>query len=215
MLSERSDHTYSVEEIEALPESDIFRLAQSGNETSIAILMQRYKYLARTKTANFYIAGADREDTLQEGMIGLFKAILDYDIDSSVSFPSFAGICIYRYVGSAVRKATSQKSSVLNTSISLDKPVFDQDGDRTLQEFLPSSAGDPVDLIIAKEQESLLFRNLDSILTEFERTVLQCFIDGLTYHEIAVKIDKSEKSIDNALQRVRRKISAMRSTTTE
>ena len=151
--------------------------------------------------------GADREDIVQEGMIGLFKAIRDYKGDKSTSFKAFAELCITRQIITAIKTATRQKHIPLNSYVSLDKPVYDDESDRTLMDMLEGSKSmDPEEMVINQEEFNTIEMKITELLSDLEREVLALYLDGQSYQEISAELNRHVKSIDNALQRVKRKL---------
>ncbi len=151
--------------------------------------------------------GADKEDIVQEGMIGLYKAIRDFKGDKLASFRAFAELCITRQIITAIKTATRQKHIPLNSYVSLDKPIFDEESDRTLMDVLTGAImDDPEELMIHREEFGYLEEKMSEILSELELQVLALYLDGQSYHEISAKLNRHVKSIDNALQRVKRKL---------
>ncbi len=161
----------------------------------------------RAKARTYFLIGADREDIIQEGMIGLYKAIRDFREDKLSSFKAFAELCITRQIITAIKTATRQKHIPLNSYISLNKPVFDEESDRTLFDVLSeTSVADPEEMVINREEFSGMEVKMSEILSSLEWKVLSMFLQGKTYQEISAKLKRHVKSIDNALQRVKRKV---------
>lgn len=175
------------------------------------VLMERYKEMVRSKARTYFLIGADRDDVIQEGMIGLYKAIMDYKSEKNASFHTFAQLCVVRQILSAVRVSSRLKHLPLNEYISLNRPVNDEDGkETTMLDLLPDPNGcSPEDILMSIEERKRLDKQIDTSLSPLERRVLRLFLQGLDYIEIAEKIEKSPKSVDNALQRVKQKISRM------
>ena len=175
------------------------------------VLMERYKEMVRSKARTYFLIGADRDDVIQEGMIGLYKAIMDYKSEKNASFQTFAQLCVIRQILSAVRVSSRLKHLPLNEYISLNRPVNDEDGkETTMLDLLPDPNGcSPEDILMSIEERKRLAKQIDTSLSPLERRVLRLFLQGLDYIEIAEKIEKSPKSVDNALQRVKQKISRM------
>ena len=197
--------------LETLTDEALIEAYREDCPEAIEILVQRYKVYVRTKIkANFFI-GADKEDLIQEGMIGLFKAICDYKPNKETSFKSFASICITRQISTAFKTATRQKHMPLNTSISLNLPVGGDDEDAiTLMDILKGSESqNPEEMMIDKEEVERLRGYMRKALSNLEWQVLTMHTEGKNYHEIAKEMDKSIKSIDNALQRIKRKLSEL------
>ena len=193
-------------ELELLRDEELVLVAQKGNELAIEILMARYKNLVRSKARTYFLAGADSEDMVQEGMIGLYKAIRDFDLEKQVTFKSFADMCIKRQVITAVKTATRQKHIPLNSYVSLSKPVFEDDTDKSLADVLIKVDANPENIFISKENFEVVQTKVGEILSDFERTVLKMYLSGERYQEIAGSLNRSPKSIDNALQRVKTKL---------
>ncbi|MDQ4142388.1 MAG: RNA polymerase sporulation sigma factor SigH [Actinomycetota bacterium] len=187
------------------------RLAQAardGDEFALEQLLTRYRHYARAKARTYFLAGADREDIVQEGMIGLFKAIRDFDPGHNTAFRAFAELCITRQIITAIKTATRQKHMPLNSYVSLNKPLEDADGgERALADSLVSTAVlDPADLVISAEEIANIRNSVDQLLSELETEVLGLYMDGKSYQEIADMLGRHVKSIDNALQRIKRKL---------
>ena len=175
------------------------------------VLMERYKEMVRSKARTYFLIGADRDDVIQEGIIGLYKAIMDYKSEKNASFHTFAQLCVVRQILSAVRVSSRLKHLPLNEYISLNRPVNDEDGkETTMLDLLPDPNGcSPEDILMSIEERKRLDKQIDTSLSPLERRLLRLFLQGLDYIEIAEKIEKSPKSVDNALQRVKQKISRM------
>ena len=154
-----------------------------------------------------FLIGADKEDIYQEGMIGLYKAIRDINFEKATTFKAFAELCVTRQIITAIKTATRQKHIPLNTYVSLNKPVSDDESDRTLLDILSSiKVSDPEELVIGQEQKKLIEDEIERVLSDLEKEVFQSYLDGKSYQEIACDLDVQAKSIDNALQRVKRKL---------
>lgn len=187
-------------------EDDELVLLAREDDDAITYLMLKYKNLVRAKARSYFLMGADSEDILQEGMMGLYKAIRDYKPEMS-SFRGFAELCVTRQIISAVKTATRQKHMPLNSYVSLNKPVYDAD-DRTLLDVMPGqSALDPEEIILGEENRSAMEAHIKKELSEMERSVLELYLTGMSYGEIAERLDRPLKSIDNALQRIKTKLS--------
>ena len=192
---------------EKLSDEDLVKISLTGDAIATEYIMARYKNLVRARARMYFLAGADKEDIIQEGMIGLFKAIRDYNHQKQASFHSFAELCIKRQIITAVKTATRQKHIPLNTYISLNKPVSEDDSERTLLDILSTiKISDPEELIIGKEEKARIENAITKVLSDLEMEVLQSYLDGKSYQEIACDLDRQAKSIDNALQRVKRKL---------
>lgn len=194
-------------EFELLPDEDVVESVRAGCSEALEYLIYKYRNFVRAKARSYFLIGADREDIVQEGMIGLYKAIRDFRGDKLASFKAFAELCITRQIITAIKTATRQKHIPLNSYVSLDKPIYDEDSDRTLLDVIcGSKVSDPEELMINKEEFSGLEDKMGEILSDLERRVLMLYLDGRSYQEIAVDLDRHVKSIDNALQRVKRKL---------
>jgi RNA polymerase sporulation-specific sigma factor len=184
--------------------------ARGGDDLAIETLLHRYRHYARAKARTYFLAGADREDIVQEGMIGLFKAIRDFQIDKNTAFRAFAELCITRQIITAIKTATRQKHIPLNSYVSLNKPASgssEGDEDRPLSDALVSSTvADPAELVISAEEIASIKQSVGRLLSGLETEVLQLYMDGKSYQEIADMLGRHVKSIDNALQRIKRKL---------
>ena len=191
-----------------LTDQQIVRLAQAGEEAAVECLLYKYRSLVRTKVRSYFLLGAEKEDLLQIGMIGLWQAIVDYRADKEISFLSFARICIERHVITAIKTATRQKQAPLNTSVSLEYPSDDSESEWNLAEILVSTdMVDPEELVLKREDNMRLQDMLRRLLSDFEWRVLGGYQVGKSYREIASELECKTKSVDNALARIKRKIS--------
>jgi RNA polymerase sporulation-specific sigma factor len=185
----------------------IVELAKSDNPGALEYIISKYKSFVRTKARAYFLVGADNDDIVQEGMIGLYKAIRDYDKHKLTSFRSFAEICITRQIITAIKSATRQKHIPLNFYVSLNKPVYEEESERTLEDIISGNkATDPMELFIGREDMDIMESKIGEVLSELEMEVLMSYIDGKTYQEIAEDLNRDVKSVDNALQRVKRKL---------
>ena len=179
---------------------------ERGDE-ALDYLINKYRNFVRSKARSYFLIGADREDIVQEGMIGFFKAIRDYRPDKLSSFRAFAELCVTRQIITAIKTATRQKHIPLNSYVSLNKPIYDEDSDRTLLDVLSGARiSDPEELVISHEEFIDIEQKMEEILSDLEWRVLMSYLDGKPYQEIAVDLHRQVKSIDNALQRVKRKL---------
>ncbi len=195
-----SDYEYKSDE-------DVVEYFREGDSEALEFLINKYRNFVRAKARSYFLIGADREDIIQEGMIGLYKSIRDFRVDKQSSFKAFAELCITRQIITAIKTATRQKHIPLNSYVSLDKPIYDEDSDRTLLDVIcGSQVSDPEELIINQEEFVGLEDKMSEILSDLERKVLMLYLDGRSYQEIAVDLKRHVKSIDNALQRVKRKL---------
>jgi len=188
-------------------DEELVKQAKDGDESATEYIINKYKNFVRVKAKSYFLVGADREDIIQEGMIGLFKAIRDFKEDKLSSFRAFAELCITRQIITAIKTATRQKHIPLNSYISLNKPVYDEDSDRTMLDILSGAkVMDPEQVFIHQELSDDLRKKIKKNLSDLESQVLVAYLEGESYQEIATKLVRRVKSIDNALQRVKRKI---------
>ena len=197
----------SNERYEEMTDEQIVQLAQAGEEPALVYLLNKYKNFVRSKARSYFLIGADHEDIVQEGMIGLFKAIRDYREDRLSSFRAFAQLCITRQIITAIKTATRQKHIPLNSYVSLNKPIYDEESDRTLLDVITEGyLANPEDVLINREDMSLIEVRIAQSLSPLERQVLAKYLQGKSYQEISRDMKRQIKSIDNALQRVKRKL---------
>ncbi|HSW35112.1 MAG TPA: RNA polymerase sporulation sigma factor SigH [Candidatus Limnocylindrales bacterium] len=193
--------------LEFQSDEDIVTVARGGDVIALEFLINKYKNFVKAKARSYFLVGADREDIIQEGMIGLYKAIRDFRGDKLSTFRAFAELCITRQIITAIKTATRQKHIPLNSYVSLNKPIYDEDSDRTLLDILAGTKiTDPEELMINREEYKDIEFKMGEILSELEWKVLNLYLEGKSYHEIAVDLHRHVKSIDNALQRVKRKL---------
>ena len=193
--------------LEKMSDESIIELIKNGDINAQEYIMDKYKSVVKSKARAYFLIGADREDIIQEGMIGLYKAVRDYQTDRHASFRSFADICINRQMITAVKTATRQKHIPLNSYVSLNKPVFDDEAIHTYMDMPKEyETANPESMFISRENRTYIESNLTKILSAFELKVLSLYLQGKTYAEIGESLNKPEKSIDNALQRVKKKI---------
>ncbi len=193
---------------DSLTDEDIvFDAKENNNTVALEFLINKYRNFVRAKARSYFLIGADREDIIQEGMIGLYKAIRDFRNDKLSSFRAFAELCVTRQIITAIKTATRQKHIPLNSYVSLNKPIYDEDSDRTLLDVLSGSKiSDPEELVISQEEFIDIEEKMGEILSDLEWKVLMSYLDGKSYQEIAGDLERHVKSIDNALQRVKRKL---------
>ena len=191
-----------------LDDSEIIMLVRQGNGPALDFLIQKYRTFVRIKASAYFLIGADHEDIVQEGMIGLYKAIRDYQDAHQTSFRAFADLCVKRQIITAIKAATRQKHIPLNSYISLDKPIYDEESERTLLDVLTNveKIDDPEELVINQESRGLVEGKLIEMLSRFEWDVLYLYLDGRTYQEMSVELNRHTKAIDNALTRIKRKL---------
>lgn len=192
---------------EMMQDEQVVDIARAGSVLAQEYLINKYKSFVRAKARSYFLIGADREDIIQEGMIGLYKAIRDFKSDKLASFKAFAELCITRQIITAIKTATRQKHIPLNSYISLNRPIYDEDSDRTLLDIMPGDQIlDPEELVINTEEVDSMEDKITEILSDLEWQVLNSYLDGKSYLEIADDLNRHVKSIDNALQRVKRKL---------
>lgn len=189
-----------------MEDEEIVELVHQGESEALDFIVHKYRQFVRAKARSYFLIGADREDIVQEGMIGLFKAVRDYKDDKLTSFRAFAELCITRQIITAIKTATRQKHIPLNSYVSLDRPVYDEESDRTLLDMISESKADPQELIISQEEIDHIEVKMRELLSDLERKVLTLYLDGQSYQEISEELNRHVKSIDNALQRVKRKL---------
>jgi len=191
----------------SMPDEQVVSLARENDGLALEYLFNKYKNFVRSKARSYFLIGADREDIVQEGMIGLYKAIRDFRTDKLSSFRAFAELCITRQIITAIKTATRQKHIPLNFYVSLNKPVFDDESDRMLIDVLTATKiTNPEELIIGQEELRSIENRIGETLSQFEWAVLSSYLQGRSYQEIALSLNRHVKSIDNALQRVKRKL---------
>lgn len=203
MISDRKGFNY-----DNLSDAEAVKLSQAGDNGALDELMERYQEFVRMKSRSYFLIGADRDDIVQEGMIGLYKAVRDYREDRDTSFKGFAEICVTRQIITAIKTATRQKHTPLNSYVSLNNPLGDgDDTDRFVMDFIASpDTVDPADMVISREEALSIKTNFANMLSRLETEVLRRYVDGRSYQQIAADLDRHVKSIDNALQRIKRKV---------
>jgi RNA polymerase sporulation-specific sigma factor len=194
----------------ATDEELVESVRNDGNERAIEMLLKRYRHYARAKARSYFLSGGDRDDIVQEGMIGLYKAIRDYQASKNIAFRAFAELCITRQIITAIKTATRQKHQPLNSYVSLSRGYANSEGDdRALVDILVvDHAPDPADVVISSEEMSVVRSSMGRALSRFETQVMQLYVEGKSYQQIADILGKHAKSIDNALQRIKRKLAA-------
>ncbi len=188
-------------------EFEIVKRAQNGSMKDLDYIINKYRIMVMAKSKAYFLIGADKEDIIQEGMIGLYKAIRDFDDTKTCSFKNFADMCVTRQMITAVKTSTRQKHKPLNSYVSLNKPVFDEESERTLYDmFISVKENNPEKLIINKESYENTEKKIKEVLSPFEREVLMLYLSNQNYSNISKILNKDLKSIDNAMQRVKRKL---------
>ncbi len=192
-----------------LSDEKLQELAVSGNSEAEDLLIRRYTQVVKALARPFFLAGADSEDLIQEGMLGLISALRSYDPDSEVSFKAYSQLCIRRKLISAVRNATCKKTVSLDECLSLESPLFDESQPEMAYGLRIDSPRRPEEMVIDKENTQKLFQSVFRVLSQFEQQVLRFYLSGVSYREIAEMTNKTEKAVDNAVQRIRRKVSRL------
>jgi RNA polymerase sporulation-specific sigma factor len=192
-----------------LPDFEVVQLAQHGRRDAAEHLLFKYRNLVRSKVKSYFLVGAEREDLLQVGMIGLWQAIVDYRHDKATSFPAFAKVCIHRHIITAIKAATRQKQVPLNAALSLEIPADDDSSEWSMADVLQSSQDSNPEISMVRGEDTRRMRSLlFQMLSEFEWQVLSGYEMGKSYREIAVELECKTKSVDNALMRIKRKVTA-------
>lgn len=198
---------------EDMTDEAVAELARGYDGDALEYLLNKYKNFVRAKARSYFLIGADREDIVQEGMIGLYKAVRDFRSSKLTSFRAFAELCVTRQIITAIKTATRQKHRPLNSYISLNKPAYDDESDRMLIDVISSGKiSNPEDIIIGREDFSSIETKMSKVLSPLEMQVLKKYIDGKSYFEVAEELNRSVKSVDNALQRVKNKLEKLIST---
>lgn len=194
--------------LEDLGDRDLVIGVRGGDERCLDVILARYRNFARSKARSYFLAGSDKEDVVQEGMIGLFKAIRDFDLVQETPFRAFAELCISRQILTAIKTANRHKHQPLNSSVSLDAPAYGDDVTSTVGDGLmaPLVISDPAELVISSQEIESIRDSMTESLTDLEGDVLRLYMDGKSYEEIAGVLGNHVKSIDNALQRIKRKL---------
>lgn len=203
----KSEKLQVAQHFEDLSDEELVEQVHLGNTDALDYLITKYRLFVKVKARSYFLIGADKEDIIQEGMIGLYKSIRDFRGDKLASFRAFAELCITRQIITAIKTATRQKHIPLNSYISLDKPIYDEESERTLMDIIISPLSDnPEHLMINREEYSRLEGKMSEVLSELEQQVLALYLEGRSYNEISELLNRHVKSIDNALQRVKRKL---------
>ena len=211
---QEKDVFFSTNKYESLTDEDIVTLVKNGDEKALTYLLEKYKELVNIKVGRYFLIGAEREDIMQEGMIGLFKAIKSFDKEKQNSFKSFANICIERQLITAIKTSNRQKHMPLNSYLSLNTAAYDnneEDSVELIDTFDSNTVEDPLETVMKKEYYEQLQNNIEKTLSNFEKQVLDRFMKGESYNIIAQKLDSPIKSVDNAIQRIRKKFNRGRS----
>lgn len=190
-----------------MSDEELVALSQRGDGAAMEALLNKYKNFVRTKARSYFLIGADHEDIVQEGMIGLYKAIRDFKSEKLTSFRAFAELCVTRQIITAIKTATRQKHIPLNSYVSLNKPIYDEESDRTLLDVISEDVpSDPEAMLIDREDLSFIEGRIGEMLSDLEKRVLVLYMEGKSYVEISQEMGRHVKSVDNALQRIKRKL---------
>ncbi|MFB9760797.1 RNA polymerase sporulation sigma factor SigH [Ectobacillus funiculus] len=197
----------STENYDKLEDEVLVELVHNGDSESSNFLIHKYMNFVQSKVRRYFLIGGDKEDIVQEGMIGLYKAIRDFRREKTASFRTFADLCITRQIITAIKTASRQKHVPLNSCVSLDKPIYDEESNYTLMDVISEKKiMNPEALIINKEKVGIIELKILELLSDLERRVLGLYIDGQSYQEISKELNMPVKTVDNALQRVKRKL---------
>ncbi|RHA12449.1 RNA polymerase sporulation sigma factor SigH [uncultured Megasphaera sp.] len=191
-----------------LTDEEIVRMAQEEHDAEATdYIVHKYRNFVKAKARSYFLIGADKEDIIQEGMIGLYKATRDFRGDKQASFRAFADLCVTRQIITAIKTATRQKHIPLNSYVSLNKPIYTDESERTLMDVVSAApVSDPEELIISRENFADIELRMNEVLSDLEWQVLTAYLEGKSYNEMSRELHRHVKSIDNALQRVKRKL---------
>ena len=205
-MSDKKIYFFNENKYNDIPDEQLIKQIRMGDNNAQNYLLEKYKSLVNMKTNRFFLVGAEDDDMVQEGMIGLFKAIQSFDLEKNNSFKTFANLCIERQLITAIKTSNRQKHMPLNSSFSLNLSAYDENDDTTVMEILDTNtAEDPLDTITKREYIEFVENKIDKNLSGFEKQVLSRYIQGESYVDIANKLNSPVKSIDNAIQRIRKK----------
>ena len=205
-MKESNAYFYTANNYNEMSDEDLINIIKSGDKLALEFLIDKYKDLVNMKVSKFFMIGAEKEDIVQEGLIGLFKAVKSYNPDKQNSFKTFANLCIERQLITAIKSSNRQKHMPLNSYLSLNGVAYEDDEDSNLMDiFNAHQIEDPLDTITKKEYYKTVESEIDKSLSTFEKQVLDRYMQGESYVQIAEKLDTPVKSIDNAIQRIRKK----------
>ena len=206
-MSDISQNLFDKKYNQMTDENLLQEITQNQNNTALDCLIERYKDIVSIKANKFFMVGSEKEDMLQEGYIGLYKAVKSFDKEKQNSFKTFAGLCIERQMITAVKNSNRQKHIPLNSSLSLNSGVYDENDDTEVMEILDTrkTGEDPLDIVTKKEYFTVIEKSIDDSLSDFEKKVLKHYKNGESYAEIAQKLQSKVKSVDTAIQRIRKK----------
>ena len=198
---------FSNSKYDNLEDEKLIKLIKENNDTdALNYLLDKYTDLVNMKVSKYFIVGAEKEDIVQEGLIGLFKAVKNFDKTKLSSFKTFANLCVERQLQTAIKSSTRQKHMPLNSYLSLNTSAYEDDNDMTVMEMLDlNTSEDPLDTITKKEYYKFVENRIEETLSDFEKQVLHRYANGESYVEIAKKLNSPVKSVDNAIQRIRKK----------
>lgn len=208
MVRERMQNLYfQNEEFDTLDDNKLIQKIKNGDKKALNYLLEKYTEVVSMKAGKYFIVGAEKEDIIQEGLIGLFKAIKSFDPEKQSSFKTFANLCVERQLQTAIKSSMRQKHMPLNSYLSLNISAYDENEDTSLLEVFETenAAEDPLDIVTKKEYYTFVEDRIDETLSDFEKQVLHRYTNGESYTEIAEKLDAPVKSVDNAIQRIRKK----------
>lgn len=193
--------------LDNLTDEELVKMAQNSDNDALETILSRYRNLVYSKSKPYFLAGADDDDIIQEGFIGLYKAVTDFDGERFPFFRVFASVCVTRHIITAVKAASRKKHQPLNSYVSLDQSGYDDDGDTTLFDVIASAElQDPEAILIDKENVDGMEYTISKVLSKLEAQVLVCHLEGMSYGEIAAKLGKDVKAVDNAVQRIKKKL---------
>lgn len=196
-----------VRDLCSMPDEAVVILAQNGDEDALEHIIARYRNYVYSKANTYFLVGAEKDDVAQEGMIGLYKAVKEYDEKSGSSFKSFAGLCISRQILSAIKAATRKKHLPLNSYVSLYEDTTSGEGEDVGIIYTEDREQNPEEIVILRESQDMMEYKINTLLSKLEFQVFMYYIEGMSYEEISVRVGKSVKSIDNALCRIKKKLS--------
>lgn len=195
------------EEFENLEDEELINMTKKGDKKALNYLLDKYTDIVSMKAGKYFIVGAEKEDIMQEGLIGLFKAIKSFDTQKQSSFKTFANLCIERQLQTAIKSSMRQKHMPLNSYLSFNASAYEENDDTSLLEVFEqeNASEDPLDIVTKKEYYNFVEERIEETLSDFEKQVLHRYTNGESYTEIAEKVDAPVKSVDNAIQRIRKK----------
>ena len=199
---------FSTNKYSNLTDEQIVTEIKQGDEYALSYLLEKYKELVNMKVGKYFMVGAEKEDIMQEGMIGLYKAIKNFDTKKQNSFKTFANLCIERQLITAIKTSNRQKHMPLNSYLSLNMAAYDSNEDDSVElidTFNSNTIEDPLETVMKKEYYEQIHNNIEKSLSKFEKQVLDRFMKGESYNVIAKRLDSPVKSVDNAIQRIRKK----------